>query len=69
MVIVKPISLVKILGHPSEETARTNGAKEIDVVQGTLQKYSVDSGLTNEHVDAFGGISVEPDYKEQIKRL
>lgn len=42
MFIVNPTSSAKILGHPSEETARANGAKEIDAVQGTLQKYSVD---------------------------
>lgn len=71
LVIVNPTSSVKILRHPNEKTARTSGAKEIYVVQHTLQKYSVDSSLINEqrHVDAFGEISLEPDYKGQIKRL
>lgn len=34
--------------NPNEKAARASGAKEIFVVQ----KYTADSGLTNEQIDA-----------------
>lgn len=69
LVIFNPTSSVKILRHPNKKTARTSEAKEIYVVQCTLQKHSAGSDIINKqmHVDAFGDISVEPDYTGQIK--